>query len=56
MPGVEAAYRLVQDMNACSPWPTAQLKKISAVAVASLFVRTCRARTSGTVMATVIAA
>ncbi|MFI5912143.1 hypothetical protein [Dactylosporangium sp. NPDC051541] len=36
--------------------PTEQLKKIIAVAVASLFVRSCPARATGTTMATVIAA
>ncbi|MET7419067.1 hypothetical protein [Dactylosporangium sp. NPDC005555] len=43
-------------VSACSPCPTAQLKKISAVATASLLLRSCPARATGTTIAAMIAA
>jgi hypothetical protein len=41
---------------ACSPLPTEQVKKISAVATPSLLLRNCPARVTGTMIATMIAA
>jgi hypothetical protein len=51
-----AAKLASQYTAAWKAWPTAQLKKIMAVAVASRLVRSCPARTTGTRMAMQIAA